>query len=80
MAMQNIYVRARVDQSLKDDSEAIFRRLGLTTSEAVRLFLAQVSIRRGLPFEVVLPEEDGNDDLLRTPRMRQAALDSVYDD
>jgi DNA-damage-inducible protein J len=78
MAVKETYVRARVDKRLKKDSEIILGELGLTTTEAIRLFLHQVRIRRGLPFDVRLRED--NSDLLLPAAKRQAALDSVYDD
>jgi len=72
--MNETVVRARIDPSLKTDVEAVFDALGLSTSEAIRLFLSQVSLRKGLPF----PNE--NEELLVSPTMRQKALDSVFDD
>jgi len=80
MTMQDSYVRARINRDLKTESEKVLRQLGLSTTEAIRLFLTQVSMRRGLPFDVVLPESNDNDDLLRPQQPRQAALDSLYDD
>ncbi len=71
-------VRTRVDPSLKSDAEAIFAELGLTTTEAIRMFLAQVRLRYGLPFAVSAPSS--NEDILVSQTMRQAALDSVFDD
>jgi DNA-damage-inducible protein J len=80
MTMQDSYVRARINRNLKTESEKVLRQLGLSTTEAIRLFLTQVSMRRGLPFDVVLPGSEDNDDLLRPQQTRQAALDSLYDD
>lgn len=71
-------VRARVDPTLKIEAEAVFQELGLSTTEAIRMFLSQVRLRRGLPFRVETLA--ANDDLLVASPMRQAALDSVYDD
>ena len=76
--MSDTIVRARIDPNLKADAEAVFKELGLNTTEAIRLFLSQVRIRRGLPFSVSLPSD--NDDLLVSTTQRQAALDSVFDD
>ncbi len=76
--MSDTVVRARVDPKLKTDAEAVFQELGLSTTEAIRLFLSQVRLRRGLPFSVSLPTD--NDDLLVSNSMRQSALDSVFDD
>ena len=76
--MKDAVVRARVATDLKQEAEKVFEELGLTTTEAIRMFLAQVRPRRGMPFSVTLPTE--NDDLLASGEMRQAALDSIYDD
>ena len=81
MAIKQTYVRARVDKELKEDSEKVLRRLGLTTAQAIRLFLTQVIIRNGIPFPIEFkPRPEDNDDLLLPNEMRQAAIDSLYDD
>ena len=49
---QNIQVR--MDESDKKEVEAIFNELGLSTTQAVKLFFKQVLIHQGLPFEVKL--------------------------
>jgi DNA-damage-inducible protein J len=76
--MSDTVVRARVDPNLKIEAEAVFQELGLSTTEAIRIFLSQVRMRRGLPFRV--ETLTSNDDLLVDPSMRQASLDSVFDD
>jgi DNA-damage-inducible protein J len=76
--MSDAMVRARVDSELKGDTDKIFSALGITTTEAIRMFLSQVKLRRGLPFTVGLPSD--NDDLLLPPEARRATLDSFYGD
>lgn len=78
MSLKETYVRARVDVRLKRESEQILEALGLTTTEAIRIFLHQVRLHRGLPFDLRLKED--NSDLLLPVSIRQAALDAVYDD
>lgn len=81
MKTKDSYVRAQVDTKLKRDTERILERLGLSTTEAIRLFLVQVRLQNGLPFHVGLSKGTrGNDYILLPARKRQAALDSVYDD
>jgi DNA-damage-inducible protein J len=48
-------IRARVDSKLKADAEAVLRKVGLTASDAIRLFYRQIALRKGLPFDVKLP-------------------------
>lgn len=50
-------IRARTTPAVKADTERIFRRLGISTSEAINLFLAQVKMRKGLPFDVRIPNK-----------------------
>jgi DNA-damage-inducible protein J len=50
-------VRARIQPELKRKAENVFRRLGLTTTQAIRLFYKQVELRNGLPFDVAIPNE-----------------------
>lgn len=48
-------VHARIEPGLKRSVEAVFKRVGLTSSEAITLFFAQVKLRKGLPFPVQMP-------------------------
>ncbi len=50
-------VRARIEPELKDKAERVFRKLGMTTTQAITLFYKQVEMRNGLPFEVAIPNE-----------------------
>jgi DNA-damage-inducible protein J len=50
-------IHARMEPTLKQDVESIFRVLGITTTEAVNLFYKQVKMQRGLPFAVEIPDE-----------------------
>ena len=50
-------VRARIEPSLKEDVEQLFKQMGLTTTEAINLFYRQVKLRQGLPFDVVIPNK-----------------------
>lgn len=49
------FVRARVTTTLKRDVENVLKPLGLSMSEAINLFLSQVRLNHGLPFEVKVP-------------------------
>jgi DNA-damage-inducible protein J len=50
-------IRARVAPTLKRDAEAVLKKLGLTSSEAITLFLTQVKLTNGLPFAVRVPSK-----------------------
>jgi DNA-damage-inducible protein J len=48
-------IKAQIKSDLKAEVEAVFRRLGLSTTEAITLFFHQVKLHGGLPFEVKIP-------------------------
>lgn len=50
-------IRARIEPDLKDKAEHIFQQLGLTTTQAITLFYKQVELKKGLPFDVVIPNK-----------------------
>jgi DNA-damage-inducible protein J len=50
-------VRARIEPDLKRRVENLFQRLGLSATEAITLFYRQVDLRKGLPFNVVIPNK-----------------------
>lgn len=49
----NIYTR--VDPDTKEQAEAILNRLGIPMSNAIGMFLKQIVIQKGIPFEMKLP-------------------------
>jgi addiction module RelB/DinJ family antitoxin len=55
--MSETVIRSRIDSQTKLEAQALLERFGLTMSDAIRLFLHQVVIEKGLPFEVKLPKE-----------------------
>ena len=56
-------IRARVEPTLKKGSEGIFEKLGLSSTEAITLFYKQETSRRGLPFNVELPNKETTETL-----------------
>lgn len=50
-------VRARVNANLKKDVEKILHSLGLSMSEAISLYLAQVKLANGVPFDIKIPNK-----------------------
>jgi len=48
-------IRARMEPNLKDAAEKVLAEVGLSPTEAIRLFYRQVSLQGGLPFEVRVP-------------------------
>jgi DNA-damage-inducible protein J len=47
----NAVVRARIDEKTKKQAEKVFKRMGLTTSSAFRMFLIRTVAEKRLPFD-----------------------------
>ena len=48
-------VFARVEPDIKEQAEQVLDELGIPMSNAIGLFLKQVVLQRGIPFEMKLP-------------------------
>ena len=54
-------VHTRVTEDIKNRAEKIFASLGLTTSQAIMLFLTATVNHNGMPFELTLPKKEDQD-------------------
>jgi len=54
-------VHTRVTEDIKNQAEKIFNSLGLTTSQAIMLFLTATVNHNGMPFELTLPKKEDQD-------------------
>ena len=50
-------VRARIDADLKKDVEKILSEIGISTSQAINMFMKGIKRERGIPFELKIPNE-----------------------
>ncbi|TAL17087.1 type II toxin-antitoxin system RelB/DinJ family antitoxin [bacterium] len=48
-------VHVRVDEEVKEKAAEALEAMGLSVSDAVRVFLTRVAIEKALPFEVRVP-------------------------
>ena len=48
----------KLDIEIKAKAKEIFQELGITMGEAVNIFLNQVALHKGLPFEVKIPNDE----------------------
>lgn len=54
-------IHIRIEPTVKEKSENIFNKLGINMSYAVSLFLNQVILKNGFPFNVELPKVNGTE-------------------
>ncbi len=50
-------IQARIDPRVKQKAQKIFNKLNMSMSEAISIFLTQVSIEKGIPFLIKIPNE-----------------------
>ena len=55
--MTGTAMTVRIDPDIKNKAAEYLKQMGLTTSEATRLFLHSVVLHKGLPFELRIPNE-----------------------
>ena len=79
--VKDAVIRARVDESLKREAEKVLGALGLSTTEAIRMFLTQLTLHRGIPFPIVTPGSPLDvEDVLHPAEKRNSALDLLDED
>lgn len=65
-------VFARVEPEIKDQAENVLQQLGIPMSNAIGLFLRQVVLQKGIPFDVKLPQSN----LLSIDLLEKAEFDA----
>ena len=58
MATQNSVVRARIDEHIKIEAEAVLACIGLTSSDAFRMMMMRIATEKALPFEPLIPNPE----------------------
>ena len=74
----NLYVR--VEPDVKENAETILSQLGIPMSNAVSMFLKQVILHRGIPFDVTLPSIHPLDISMLSDEEFHADLEKGYAD
>lgn len=55
--MKTSVVHTRIEPQTKIKAERVLHELGISPTEAIRIFYRQISLRGGLPFAVEIPNE-----------------------
>jgi len=76
-------IHARIEPTLKNEAEQMFSALGLNMTQAITLFLQQVRLQKGLPFEVKLPSvqtEKALNELEKRDGKTFSTIDDLFED
>jgi len=50
-------IQTRVDPVVKKNAQEILKKLNITMSEAISMYLSQIALHRGIPFELKIPNK-----------------------
>ncbi len=59
-------IQTRIDPRVKSKAQKILNKLNISMSEAISLFLTQVSLTKGIPFEIKIPNKLTEETLLKS--------------
>lgn len=73
-------IRARTEPNLKEEVEKILKKLGMTSTDAINLFYRQVKLRKGLPFDVKIPNKTTLETFRKTDEGKELNAHKDIDD
>ena len=50
-------IQTRVDPKTKENAQMILKKLNISMSEAISMYLSQITLHNGIPFELKIPNE-----------------------
>jgi DNA-damage-inducible protein J len=50
-------IQTRVDPIVKNNAQNILKKLNISMSEAISMYLSQITLHNGIPFEIKIPNE-----------------------
>ena len=53
--MRTAMIQTRINPKVKAEAQKILNKLNISMSEAISIYLTQVTLHKGIPFEVKIP-------------------------
>jgi len=82
--MSTATIQVRIDEETKKQAQTVLGALHISMSEAVKLFLRQVVLQRGIPFEVKIPNALTKETLEKAERGEDveefASVEALFED
>jgi DNA-damage-inducible protein J len=73
-------IRARIEPTLKKEAESLLGKMGLSATQAITIFYRQITLRKGLPFDVVIPNKTTRKTFENTDAGRELVVCKDADD
>ena len=81
--MKTAIIHARIEPQVKRQAEGVLHELGLSPTEAIRIFYRLITLRKGLPFAVAVPNECTAETLKKSRRGEEIqefeSLDAMFE-
>ncbi|HCE44726.1 MAG TPA: type II toxin-antitoxin system antitoxin, RelB/DinJ family [Lentisphaeria bacterium] len=81
--MKTAIIHARIEPHIKRQAEGVLHKLGLSPTEAIRVFYRQITLRQGLPFSLDVPNECTETTLKKSRRGEEVqefeSLDTMFE-
>ncbi len=77
---QKVRTNVYLDANMKQKAQEIFKTYGMGLSDAFNIFLSQVVIERGIPFQIKLPNDttlQAMKDVENNKNMQEISLDDL---
>ena len=75
----NAVVRARINESIKEEATAVLAAMGLTPSDAFRILMTRVAKEKALPFEPLIPNKETIEAMKEARKGKLKSFTSVDD-
>ena len=73
-------VFSRVEPELKEQAEEVLSQLGIPMANAINIYLRQIVLRKGIPFDVRLPHNAPLNFYALSPEQLDAEIQKGFDD
>ncbi|MCF8240130.1 MAG: type II toxin-antitoxin system RelB/DinJ family antitoxin [Melioribacteraceae bacterium] len=61
-------IQTRIDPKVKSSAQRVLNKLNISMSEAISIFLTQVSLNKGIPFEIKVPNKTTEETLRKSEK------------
>lgn len=78
MANLTTAISVQIDKKDKEQVSKILQKLGVTMSDLINMTIKQTIMKKGIPFEVTIPEEDAIYDFFTKEELEETAKELAY--
>ena len=81
--MTDCVIRSRIDPHIKAEAVQVFENMGLTLSEAIRLFLYQAVAEKRIPFSINIPNattQAAMQEVVHSHKLEKTSLEKLKKD